>query len=407
MAESFVLAAQLSTSHSAPEALGKDRVLYVLQQALDVAPLDILILGWEEFPGLYQTLTAKETRRTDEVYLWYPLLSDYPGLKPNHLVLNYKGASSQGWSGFVAGGEMTETFRFACPNTPDVQETTLSHLERLLTAYNFDGVFLDKFRFPSPANGLEEMFSCFCKHCYQAASTQGLDLTEVREAIENLAQPDNLAHNAVLPGAQWLEDLLTDRPTLQKFLCFRSDSITRLVDSVHTLTNRLGKKLALDVFSPGLAPLVGQDYASIAPYGAWVKPMIYRFAKGPAGLRLELPTLADDLEQFLGYDSDGALSWIQQRVPGLADTDFERIDREGVPLSLIANEARQAVELMAPTPIYLGLETVSVPGVIDITPDKVKEVIDVGHTAHVAGVVLSWDLMHTPVENLRPLETIV
>ena len=408
MAESFVLAAQLSTGHSTPDALGKDRVLHVLQQALDVAPLDILIIGWEEIPDLYQTLTAQKTRHTDEAYLWYPLLSDYPGLKPDHLVLTYRGASSQGWGDFAAGGEISETFRFACPNNPDVQQTTLFHLERLLTAYNFDGVFLDKFRFPSPANGLEEMLSCFCKHCYQAASKQGLDLTEVKEAIENLAKPDGLTtHNAVLPGAQWLEDLLADRPTLQKFIRFRADSITKLVASVHTLTNRLGKKLALDVFSPGLAPLVGQDYASIARYGVWAKPMIYRFAKGPAGLRLELPTLAGDLKQFLGYDSGRVLSWIQQRVPGLADTDFKRINTQGVPLGLIADEARQAVELMAPTPIYLGLETVSMPGVISITPENVKETIGVGQAAGVAGVVLSWDLMHTPIENLRPLETMV
>lgn len=404
MAESFVLAAQLSTGHSAPGALGKDRVLHVLQQALDVAPLDILVIGWEEIPDLYQTLTAKETRCTDEAYLWYPLLSDYPGLKPDHLVLNYKGVASQGWGDFAAGGEISETFRFACPNNPDVQETTLSHLERLLTTYDFDGVFLDKFRFPSPANGLEEMLSCFCKYCHRAASKQGLDLTRVREAIENLNKPD-VTHNTVLPGAQWLADLLADRPALQKFIRFRSDSITRLVAAVHALTDRLGKKLALDVFSPGLAPLVGQDYSSLARYGVWVKPMIYRFAKGPAGLRLELPALAVALGQFLGYDSGEVLSWIQRRASGLADTDFKRIDSKGAPLSLIAGEARRAVELMSPTPVYLGLETVSMPGVIHITPDHVKEIIGVGRAAGVAGVVLSWDLIHTPIENLRPLGT--
>lgn len=407
MANNFVLAAQLSTGHSKPEALGIDRVRSMLQQALDVVSLDILIIGWEEIPPLYQMLTARETRSTRQVYLWYPLLSDYPGLSPDQLVLNYRGRPSQGWGEFLASGEMTETFRFACPNNPQARDTTLAQLERVLTTYNFDGVFLDKIRFPSPANGLEEMFSCFCQHCYQAASEQGLNLDEVKEALE---YPGGLAASttsrAILPGAYWLEDLLANRPVLQKFIRFRLDSITQLVASVHGLASRLGKKLALDVFTPGLAPAVGQDYSALAPYGEWVKPMIYRFAKGPAGLRLELPALADDLNRFLGFDPDTARSWIQQRVPGLAGTDFEHIADEGVPLRLIAEEARQAVALASPTPIYLGLETVSMPGIIHITPTHVEEIIDLAQAAGVAGLALSWDLLHTPVENLKPLGTI-
>ena len=408
MAERFVLAAQLSTGHSPLHKLTQDSVLPALQQALDVVPFDILIVGWEEIPDLYRTLTAGETRCTSQVFLWYPLLSDYPGLEPNHLVVNYRGVASRGWGEFVAGGEVNETFRFACPNNPDALATTLCQLERLLTTYDFDGVFLDKFRFPSPANGLEEMFSCFCPHCYQAATEQGLDLDEVRAALESPQTANSRQHEHVVwAGARWLEDLLAGRPALQKFVRFRCDAVTETVTSVSALTGRLGKKLAVDVFSPSLAPLVGQDYPTIARYAGWAKPMIYRFAKGPAGLRLELPQLARELAQFLGCSPIEVLEWARRRVPGLVGADFERIDREGVPLSLIADEARLAVTLMSPLPIYLGLETVSMAGIIDITPENVEEIISLGRDAGVAGVVLSWDLLHTPVENLRPLGRVV
>jgi len=408
MAEDFVLAAQLSTSHSAPDALEKNRVLDVLRQALDVAPLDILILGCEEMPDLYQALTAPEADLADEIYLWYPLLSDYPGIHTDHLMLNHQGTLSQGWGDFAASGEISETFRFACPNNPDALKTTLSHLERLLRTYNFDGVFLDKFRFPSPANGLQEMFSCFCGHCRRAARERGFNLDEVKEAIESLTEPvDPQACNITLPGAQWLEVLLAHRPAVQEFIRFRCDSITQTVIAVRALTDLLDKKLAFDVFSPSLAPLVGQDYARIARYGVWAKPMIYRFAKGPAGLRLEVPALAGDLAQFLGCGVDKVVSWFQQHVPGLIDTDLERIASEGVPLDLIADETRQAVKLMAPAPVYLGVETVSMPGIIDITPQNVKEIVNTGCVAGARGVVLSWDIMHTPVDNLQPLEAVV
>ena len=49
-----------------------------------------------------------------------------------------------------------------------------------------------------------------------------------------------------------------------------------------------GKTVGLDLFTPAIAPLVGQDYGLLAPLSDWVKPMSYCHAKGPAGLPLEL-----------------------------------------------------------------------------------------------------------------------
>jgi hypothetical protein len=409
MTRHFVLAAQLSTGHSPASELTIDKVLPVLERALDIVPLDILVVGWEEIPDLYRVFTDAKTRGSAAVYLWYPLLSDYPGLESEHLVLDYRGEASQGWGDFVASGEMSETFRFSCPNNPGVRETTLSQLERLLTEYDFDGVFLDKFRFPSPANGLQEMLSCFCSHCYRAAGERGLDLDEVKEAlaIAGRAHEPKEDDGFDLPGAPWLAQLLVGSPVLQSFLHFRCDSVTRLVTDVRALTDRLGKKLALDIFSPGLAPLVGQDYTALGDCCVWAKPMIYRRAKGPAGFRLELPLLIRDVARFVGVEAREALAWAQRWVPGLAGTDLTRIDRDGSPLALIADEARLAVDLLAPTPVYLGLETVSMPGIIEITPEGVSQIVALGREAGVSGVVMSWDLLHTPVENLRPLEAIV
>ena len=68
------------------------------------------------------------------------------------------------------GREVEETFRFVCPNNPNVRQKAVRRLRELLTRYEFTGVFLDKIRFPSPANGIDEMLSCFCGHCRDAAS---------------------------------------------------------------------------------------------------------------------------------------------------------------------------------------------------------------------------------------------
>jgi hypothetical protein len=135
--------------------------------------------------------------------------------------------------------------------------------------------------------------------------------------------------------------------------------------------------------------------------------MIYRRAKGPAGFRLELPLLIRDVACFVGVEVEEALAWAQRWVPGLAGTDLARIDGDGSPLALIADEARLAVDLLTPTPVYLGLETVSMPEIIKIMPEDVGQIVALGREAGVSGVVMSWDLLHTPVENLRPLETVV
>lgn len=74
-----------------------------------------------------------------------------------------------------------------------------------------------------------------------------------------------------------------------------------------------------------------------------------------------------------------------------------------ISLELIVEETRRAVEQMAPAAVYLGVETVSMPGVIEVTPGQVKEAVGAAKMAGAAGVVLSWDLLHTPLENLRPL----
>ncbi len=85
-------------------------------------------------------------------------------MNESDLVVNWRGARSRGWGGWAEkGGDVEETFRFACPNNPAVREKTMLRLRELLLRYDFKGVFLDKMRFPSPANGTDELLSCFCE----------------------------------------------------------------------------------------------------------------------------------------------------------------------------------------------------------------------------------------------------
>lgn len=56
----------------------------------------------------------------------------------------------------------TEDFSFACPNNEKLIDKVFNDFKIKLNRYNFDGVFLDRIRYPAPSNGFEMLFTCFC-----------------------------------------------------------------------------------------------------------------------------------------------------------------------------------------------------------------------------------------------------
>ena len=405
MCKEHIVAAQLSSVHSPDEKLEPSNVYRYIEPMIENVPIDILVLGWEERPELFRKLTSQNTRLSEEVFLWYPFLSDYPDFDNSHLVVNSNAGKSAGWGGYDGTG-INETFKQACPNNPHAVGTALKHLDHFLTTYDFDGVFIDKIRFPSMANGLQDVFSCFCPYCIEKAAQSGLDLNEVKTILNKKAWREAVGKNVdIPPGGGWLETLIKNLPLLQQFIRFRADSVNNVVAQIERHITGLGKKMSLDVFSPGLAPLVGQDFTFMGKHAAWVKPMIYRFGNGPSSLRSEIPALVRELGSYLGLGIDDVMTWVSERVDGLQGVTLGEIEKVA-PLSLLLTETQSVVKLFPDTPVYLGLETVSIPGVMTITPRNVEEILENGEAAGVQGYVLSWDLLHTPLENVLPLRSL-
>jgi hypothetical protein len=409
MGKPWIIGAQLSTSHSAAGTLALDDMLIAVNRLKTLMDLGILVLGAREVPDIFRGLTGS-ARAAGKVYLWYNVLSDVPGTEDADLVVNWRGERSRGWGGWSEKGEaVDESFRFACPNNPRVRRRTLDRLRELLVRYPFDGVFLDKIRFPSPANGVEEVISCFCGHCRAAARHVGLDLQAVSDAIERALKTGSERASPKTSGVavDWLGLLLADSPLLAQFVRFRAQSITGLVADARRLTTGLGRELALDLFSPGLGPLVGQDYAALARECDWVKPMTYRVALGPAGLRLEIPQLVEGASRILGVSEDAVIAWAARHLRDFAPDTLAVTRERAVPLELMAAEISAAVRLSKPKPVYFGLELVRHPGVIDITPALVEEMVAAGQDGDAAGTIISWDLMHAPQDGLRTLAALL
>jgi hypothetical protein len=398
----WTIGAQLSTSHSSPAALDEHGMLQCVRRVLEVIDLDLLIIGFRESPEVFGSFCATH-RPVDDVYLWFSALSDIKGMTEDNVVVNWRGARSRGWGGWAEkGGDVDETFRFACPNNPAVRAKTTLRLRELLIRYDFRGVFLDKIRFPSPANGVDEMLSCFCDHCRRAANAEGLDL----DAVVSVFGDGDLDANALsLDGSSrghWLDLIAAANPLLARFLAFRTASVARLVGELADECRRLGRSVSLDLFSPSLAPLVGQDYQRLKGCCDWAKPMTYRLARGPAGLRLEVPALIEGIAQRFGLDEAQIVEW-SARHAGFDQNMLRQTREEAVPFTFIQAEIEAAVRALMPVPVYFGLELVSQPGVMDVTPADVVGMVKAGRAANADGLIISWDLLHAPMEGVRAL----
>ena len=130
--------------------------------------------------------------------------------------------------------------------------------------------------------------------------------------------------------------------------------------------------------------------------------MTYRLARGPAGLRLEIPALVGGVASRFGLDEARIVEW-SRATPLSTETCSSKPGRRGIPIPFIQAEIDAAVQALAPAPVYFGLELVRQPGVIDVDPAHVVDMVKAGSAANAAGLVISWDLMHTPIDCVRAL----
>ena len=404
MIGSWKIGAQLSTSHSFRDSLDPLGMVEMVRRVQEEIDLDLLIVGFREAPQVFQKFCGPDRPVGDSI-LWYGALSDIEGVDGSDLVVNWRGERSRGWGGWAEeGGEVDETFRFVCPNNPAVRRKTVGRLRDLLDQYDFAGVFLDKICFPSPANGVDEMLSCFCGHCRDAAKGVGLDLDFVVKILADGAiDPWTLRPEAARDGnPSWLDALVAGSPILSHFLRFRADSVAALVAGLAEQARRMGRKVSLDLFSPCLAPLVGQDYRVLKQHCDWAKPMTYRLALGPAGLRLEIPALIEGVASRFGVDEARIVEWSARHAAFDKDALHETRER-AVPISFIQAEIEAAVRTLAPAPVYFGLELVRQSGVIGVDRRHVVDMVKAGRAANAAELVISWDLMHAPIDCVRAL----
>lgn len=368
-------------------------------------PFQILILGWH-LPDPLRDACVNEARRLGiEIYRWHPLLTSdgvfFP--KPEWRTVGLLGAP-------ISGFRDLPEFTFFCPNRLEARHAALERLEDILRSGIYDGIFLDRIRYPSALSNPLRDLACFCSGCQQLAATEVVDLEEVRRRILpffNTPQSLRIFLN-LLFDRQGETIPLSAVPraieshvlqTLMLFLSFRKRSINRMVAEVSALIRSHGLNVGLDCFSPILAPTVGQSLIRLDTFADWVKTMNYIHAWGPASLPYELSNLAAWLVDRNAWSESETLEFLTI-LTGLplppALSDFQKV---GFSAPVLVEEIRRG-RRQGIRQLLTGVELVEIPGVAELSQAQIFSDLSSAYQAGADGLVLSWDLRHIPLERL-------
>jgi hypothetical protein len=368
-----------------------------LRAAFERLPISHVLLGWN-LPAKIVSACREEASAADaKLFLWHPLLTGDGTFIP---LPEWRPIGHQGEP--VPGFQDIAEFTFVCPNQPPVRASVLDHLNEVITRCDFDGVFLDRIRFPSPAADPGRWLACFCGDCRRIAAGEGLDLGFVRDSLHRLLSAGRRLSSFSTALLTSHERGVTDPDIalLTAFIDFRSRSISSFVALAADQIRTAGLAVGLDCFSPALTQLVGQDLGALDACGEWMKVMTYGQTLGPAGLPFELLDLADWLVDRHGTPEHQAMEWLSQTT-GL-ELPLRRADLRERGLSPIALGAEiERARAAGVETLLAGLELVEIAGVTHLDDEQIKADLRAFRAAGADGLVLSWDLWHIPLDRLK------
>ena len=352
-----------------------------LRSVLPLMPVRAVIIGWSAERELYEKTASFLAGRGVSFFLWFPVFSETGQLADLGPLVDIDGGRQAGAEGREGG----EDFSFCCAGNPENTEKILEIFESRFASIPFDGVFLDKIRYPSFANGAYPPGSvgrhfCFCPECLKAYERENLDIEKLKKALARQYDTPFGIREYLGAGKYVFED-----ETIAGFFEIKGKIITRSLEKICGHLREKNYGIGLDVFAPFLTPFVGQDLAALCGLCDFIKPMMYRVTGAPAGLPFETEAL---------LKGTGCLGEAHRerfgRILGL-DMGKNPFDLEFAARELSGFR----------TPVYAGLEINRKKNIADVYPDYIEETIGAYARAGMSGFALSWDLLDAPDENIE------
>ncbi len=269
------------------------------------------------------------------------------------------GDEEKGMMALNVKGEPKKWFGSGCPNNPAIRERSLKSYTDMAATKNIQGILVDGCRFASPASGLDAYFTCFCDICKEKAGTLGFDFARMKQDVTTLHKTIAAKGQASTRAAVWLEsptgiaEFLTQLPGVLDWLRFRRVCVTEHFRNLGKIIHGAGLRMGVYIFTPSLAPLVGQSYVDLAEFMDVFAPMIYRNypdKPGEACLNWELTNIPEELG-VAGTPDEAlvmnlVLSWLNLEQAVAARTIHDI--RAELPPEAVGHETRMARALIGP-----------------------------------------------------------
>ncbi len=225
----------------------------------------------------YMALRAEADRQGITTVPWILGLSQRAALHASdYAVVNARGDTVPGW---------------LCPSRSETRDFVAALIDDIVRMCAPSAIFLDAVRFPEPRPGrLVDGLACFCAGCGELASSRGIDLDRVRQALlavigELEARPADAAARMSRrfgSGFQTIRAALAARPILD-WLALRQAAIDGVIATARDATD--GRcELWLDVWPPTYGWLLGQDLTHIGRCATWIRPFTYHRWGGGADI---------------------------------------------------------------------------------------------------------------------------
>lgn len=361
------------------------RIKKVMDELYKIFHIDAVIVGWCTDKNLYQNLIKYLEAQGTQSYLWLPVFSETGLLKKVTTLIDSKDRHIQKFT-----LKETENFEFYCPsnrlNLKAVKQIYEEHFQDI----KFDGVFLDKIRYPSFSNGKDSIFTCFCKECEQKMLKANIDVKVLKRVIKAIYDDYYIGNPLMIKGYNNLSYCFYD-DNLEKFFLFKQSTINEAVENLYKYFSGQGLKVGLDILSPFVGYFSGQSAKELIKYCDFIKPMFYRATFAPAGMPFEIRKYEEEFLKDLKQD----------RLKEVLKLKNDANDR--FPLDFMTRELEELVDLKNKYrySLFPGIEVNRIPAVADIYPSYIKQTIDEIKKYDVDGVIMSWDMLSAPWENLK------
>lgn len=351
-------------------------------------PIKNVIAGWNIDSDLYLRLADFLHRKGIRLFLWYPTLAELDFLGSFSPVIRWDKNPAEGY----ALGDH-ERFLFACPNNDKNIDLVIELFEKNFANIGFDGVFLDRIRYPAFSNGIHSIFTCFCSKCVELMEDSGINTGLLIERLNNY-----FSKSCVDPGNEIFKIKNRDKLTYifeddlwNDFFRFKSKSIYSAVNRLYSYFSKKGMQVGLDLFAPFISFFIGQDPALLCKCCDFIKPMIYRRVWAPAGMPFEFHKWTKDLREKERLSISRALG----NIPC-----FEyNIDQE-ISCDFALKELKGLCDKCNDIPVYAGVE-VHRKEHARIYPEDVVRNLQVVFSSKAQGIVLSSNVMAAPEDNLE------